>query len=193
MIIYIKNSIMKKCISLVLLLALVGSTSAQRYFTKNGTISFDATASGSPENITADNRTVTCVIDGATGGIQFKAAMKAFTFERALMQEHFNENYVESDKYPDALFKGTISNMSSINLSQDGSYPATVKGKLTMHGVEKEVETTGKITVAKGKVTATASFAALLSDYKIEVPKLVSDKVSKTAKITVTCGLEPLK
>lgn len=184
---------MKKYLFLLPLMAITAAASAQKYFTKNGTISFDATASGSPENITADNRTVTCVIDGATGGIQFKAAMKAFTFERALMQEHFNENYVESDKYSDALFKGAISNLSSINFSKDGSYPATVKGKLTMHGVEREVETTGKITVVKGKVTATASFSTLLADYNIKVPPLVSDKVAQTAKITVTCGLEPLK
>lgn len=184
---------MKKYLSFFLLLGVLSSASAQRYFTKNGSISFDATASGSPENITADNRTVTCVIDGSNGNIQFKAAMKAFTFERALMQEHFNENYVESDKYPDAVFKGAITNISSVNFSQDGSYPATVKGKLTMHGVEKEVETTGKITVAKGKVTTTASFSALLSDYNVKVPPLVSDKVNKTAKITVNCGLEPLK
>ncbi len=177
----------------VLTTGLVSFASAQKYFTKSGTISFDATAAGSPEDIKADNRIVICVIDAATGAIQFKAAMKAFTFERALMQEHFNENYVESDKYPEAKFAGTIANMSSISLGKDGTYPATVKGKLTMHNETKDVETTGKITVAKGKVTATATFSVLLSDYKVNVPSLVSDKVSKTAKITVNCGLEPLK
>jgi polyisoprenoid-binding protein YceI len=133
------------------------------------------------------------VIDGATGNMQFKASMKAFTFERALMQEHFNENYVESDKFPDAKFAGSISNMSAIAMDKDGSYPATVKGKLTLHGETRDVETTGKVTVAKGKVTATANFSVLLSDYKVNVPSLVSDKVSKTAKINVSCGLEPLK
>jgi polyisoprenoid-binding protein YceI len=185
---------MKKIIALSLVLAgLTQTAEAQKFFTKNGTISFDATASGSPENITAYNRTVTCVIDAASGGIQFKAAMKAFTFERALMQEHFNENYVESDKYPDAVFKGTIANAASISFDKDGSYPATVKGKLTLHNETKDVETTGKITVSKGKVSATASFNVLLSDYKVNVPALVGDKVSKTAKITVNCGLEPLK
>ena len=177
----------------LLLLGISTSVGAQKYFTKSGSISFDATAPGSPENITADNRTVQCVIDGATGNLQFKASMKAFTFERALMQEHFNENYVESDKFPDAKFSGTISNMSSINLGKDGSYPATVKGKLTLHGETRDVETTGKITVAKGKATATANFSVVLADYKVNVPALVSDKVAKTAKITVNCGLEPLK
>jgi len=119
--------------------------------------------------------------------------MKAFTFERALMQEHFNETYVESDKYPTTIFKGVISKSSSYSLIKDGIYPVNVKGKLTLHGETRDVETTGKITVAKGKVTATANFSVLLSDYKVNVPSLVSDKVSKTAKINVSCGLEPLK
>lgn len=175
------------------LIALSQLASAQKFFTKNGTISFDATASGSPEDIKADNRTVTCVIDAANGAIQFKAAMKAFTFERALMQEHFNENYVESTKFPEAKFSGNISNMAAIALDKDGSYPAIVKGKLTLHGETRDVETTGKIIVAKGKISATASFSATLADYKIDVPNLVADKVAKTAKITVNCGLEPLK
>jgi polyisoprenoid-binding protein YceI len=185
---------MKKGLFLFALIAgLTTVATAQKYYTKNGSISFDATASGSPEDIKADNRTVTCVIDASNGNIQFKASMKAFTFERALMQEHFNENYVESNKYPEAKFAGTISNVSTISFSKDGSYPATVKGKLTMHGVEKEVEATGKVIVAKGKITATANFSVLLSDYKVDVPTLVSDKVGKTAKISVNCGLEPLK
>ncbi len=175
------------------LIALSQLASAQKFFTKNGTIGFDATSPGSPEKITADNRTVVCVLDAGKGDIQFKAAMKAFTFERALMQEHFNENYVESDKFPDAKFTGNITNMASITLDKDGSYPATVKGKLTLHGETRDVETTGKIIVAKGKITATASFSATLADYKVNVPNLVADKVAKTAKITVNCGLEPLK
>jgi polyisoprenoid-binding protein YceI len=185
---------MNKFITLsLLLIGISSSAAAQKYFTKNGSISFDATAPGSPENITADNRTVTCVVDGASDSIIFRTAMKAFTFERALMQEHFNETYVESDKYPTAIFKGVISKSSSYSLTKDGIYPVTVKGKLTLHGETRDVETTGKITVAKGKVTATANFSVLLSDYKVSVPSLVSDKVSKTAKISVNCGLEPLK
>lgn len=177
----------------MVLIGLSHLASAQKYFTKNGTISFDATSPGSPENITADNRTIQCVVDAAKGEIAFKAAIKAFTFERALMQEHFNENYVESSKFPEAIFKGTITNIASVSFVKDGSYPATVKGKLTLHGETRDVETTGKINISKGKITATASFSVLLSDYKVNVPGVVTDKVSKTAKITVNCGLEPLK
>jgi polyisoprenoid-binding protein YceI len=119
--------------------------------------------------------------------------MKAFTFEQALMQEHFNENYVESDKYPDAIFKGTITNISSVSYDKDGSYPVSVKGKMTMHNVTKDVEAAGKITVNKGKVSASSGFSVQLADYNIKIPALAAGKLDKTAKITVSCGLEPLK
>jgi len=109
------------------------------------------------------------------------------------MQEHFNENYLESDKFPKAEFKGTITNNSTVNYAKDGDYTVTVKGKLTLHGETRDVESPGKISVKGGKVAATASFSAVLGDYKVDVPTLVSDKVGKTAKITVACTLEPLK
>jgi hypothetical protein len=166
---------------------------AQKFFTKTGRIDFNATAPSSPEKIEAVNKTVTCVLDAASGAIQFAVLIKGFTFERALMQEHFNENYLESDKFPKAEFKGTITNNGSVNYTKDGEYTVTVKGKLTLHGETRDVESPGKITVKGGKISASASFSAVLGDYKVDVPALVSDKVSKTAKITVACSLEPLK
>ena len=185
---------MKK-MSLVLLLvaSLCMNSNAQKYFTKTGRIDFNATAPASPEKIEAVNRTVTCVVDAATGNLQFAVLIKGFTFERALMQEHFNENYLESDQFPKADFKGAITNNTSVNYTKDGSYPVTVKGKLTIHGETKDVEMSGKMQIQGGKITATANFSVLLSDYKISVPGVVADKVSKTAKIDVTCNLEPLK
>ncbi|MGZ8558977.1 MAG: YceI family protein, partial [Chitinophagaceae bacterium] len=84
------------------------STFSQKYFTKNGKINFDATATSSPEKIEGINRSVTCVVDTKTGNMQFAVLMKGFEFERALMEEHFNENYVESDKFPKAEFRGAI-------------------------------------------------------------------------------------
>jgi hypothetical protein len=166
---------------------------AQKFFTKAGRIDFNATAPSSPEKIEAVNKTVTCVLDAATGNIQFAVLIKGFTFERALMQEHFNENYLESDKFPKAEFKGSITNNSAVNYAKDGDYNVTVKGKLTLHGETRDVESSGKVSVKAGKISATASFTAVLGDYKVEVPTVVSDKVSKTAKITVACTLEPLK
>jgi hypothetical protein len=179
---------------LLLLLVVIGSNvQAQRFFTKSGKINFDATTKGSPENITAVNRTVTCVLDTKSGALQFAVLVKGFTFERALMEEHFNENYLESSKFPKAEFRGTISNNSAVNYDKEGTYPVTVAGKLTIHGVTKDVETTGKIQVQGGKVLATASFSAALADYSIAIPGVVADKVAKSAKIDIDCSLEPLK
>ena len=109
------------------------------------------------------------------------------------MQEHFNENYIESHKYPKADFKGQIVNSGDINFTKDGTYKANVKGKLTIHGETKDVETTGTIAVKGGKVEADAVLSIELSDYKIEIPKVVKDNISKSVTIIVDCNLEPLK
>lgn len=164
-----------------------------KFFTKTGKIHFDATSAGSPEKIAAINKSVTCVIDIKTGNFQFAVLMKGFEFERALMEEHFNENYVESTKYPKTEFKGTIMNNTGVNYSKDGSYNVKVKGNLTMHGITKEVETNGSILIKAGKITASANFPLAFADYKISIPTLVSDKVATTAIISVDCSMEPLK
>ena len=119
--------------------------------------------------------------------------MKGFEFERALMEEHFNENYVESNKFPKSEFKGKIKDVDEIDFTKDGTYKLKVKGDITIHGETKEVETEGKLVVQGGKINADADFNLKLSDFKISIPGLVADKVVKTAKITVSCSLEPLK
>jgi hypothetical protein len=183
-----------KNLSAILLTLLITTTGfTQKYYTKNAQISFDATSSSSPERIEGINRSATCVVDVKSGNMQFAALMKGFAFERALMEEHFNENYVESEKYPKAEFKGEIKNSDKVDFTKDGTYSVKVKGKLTMHGVSNDVETDAKIVIQSGKIKATADFNVLLSDYKISIPGLVADKVSKTAKISVSCSLELLK
>ena len=101
-----------------------------KFFTKTGKINFNATAPSSPEKIEGVNKAVTCVIDIKTGNMQFAVLMKGFEFERALMEEHFNENYVESSKFPKTEFKGSVSNNATVNYTKDGVYPVKVKGKL---------------------------------------------------------------
>ncbi len=166
---------------------------AQKYYTKTAKIDFDATAPSSPEKIIGTNRSGTCVIDSKNGNMQFVVLMKGFEFERALMEEHFNENYVESNNYPKAEFKGDLKDIDKVNFSKDGTYTVKIKGKLTMHGESNEIETTAKISVTNGKVSATADFNVKLSDYKISIPGLVADKVAKTAQINISCSLELLK
>lgn len=185
---------MKKFLLFALFLA-AGTIQAQnRFFTKNGKVSFDATAPSSPEKIQATNDKATSVIDVTTGAIEFGIAMKAFAFEKSLMQEHFNENYVESDKFPKATFKGMVTNLKEVNLTKDGMHPVKVKGTMTLHGVSKEVEADGTLTVKGGALVAGKSeFKILMSDFNIEVPSLVGDKVSKEAKIKVDINYEVLK
>jgi polyisoprenoid-binding protein YceI len=174
------------------LVTIVNFSYAQdRFFTKSGKISFYSKAP--LEDIAAHNKAVTAVLDTKTGNLQFAVQMKGFEFEKALMEEHFNESYVESDKYPRAEFKGQVTNNSAIDYTKDGDYNAKVKGLLTLHGETKEVESVGKITVKNGRLAADASFSIQLSDFKINIPKLVKDKISNIVKIDVDCTLEPLK
>ena len=184
---------MKKFNTVAIAIILAIASFGQKYFTKNGKINFDATSANSPEKVEAINRTVTCVVDTKTGNIQFAALMKGFEFEKALMQEHFNENYVESDRFPKAEFKGLIVANDALNYSKDGTYAVKVKGKLTIHGETREVDANGKMVVQNGIINASADFNIVLSDYKVSIPGLVADKVSKTAKISVACQLELFK
>lgn len=179
--------------SLLALLMFQQLTAQDKYFTKSGKVVFDATSPKSPENIDGVNKTTTCVLDTKTGNLQFLLLMKSFEFDRALMQEHFNENYLESNKFPKSDFKGTIVNAAAVNFTKEGVYPVTVKGKLTIHGVTKEAEATGKISIKSGKIQVQSNFIVALSDYNVGIPQLVADKVAKQAKITVDCLLDPLK
>ncbi|MBC8172938.1 MAG: YceI family protein, partial [Chitinophagales bacterium] len=153
-------------------------------------ISFYSTAS--VENIEAHNKKATAVVDTKTGAMEFAVLMKAFEFEKALMEEHFNENYVESDKFPKATFKGKIDNLSSVNFSKDGTYAVTVSGDLTIHGVTKATTATGNFVVSGGKITGKSEFNILLADYKIAIPAIVKDNISEKVLIVVDLGLEPL-
>ena len=145
------------------------------------------------EKIEAKNSTATCILDTESGRIEFAVLIKAFQFEKALMQEHFNENYMESDKFPKSTFKGNIENISAINFQKDGSYQTKVKGELTIHGVTKEIESEGTFTVKEGKINAISAFQVQVADYKIEIPSVVKDNIAKTVAIDVQLDLQEFK
>ena len=106
------------------------------------------------------------------------------------MQEHFNENYMESDKYPKASFKGNITDLSKIDFTKDGKYGVNVSGDLTMHGVTKKVSAPGTVSVKSGKVAAESKFNLRLADYNISIPALVKDNIAEVIEITVSCGYD---
>ena len=132
------------------------------------------------------------MLDEATGNLEMAVLIKGFSFERALMQEHFNENYLESSKFPKASFKGKLDKVSDVNFTKDGTYIASASGDLTIHGVTQKVSTPVTITVKGGAVSAAAKFALTLKDYGIEIPSLVADKVGKQANLSVTVDLKPM-
>jgi polyisoprenoid-binding protein YceI len=186
---------MKKLIFSIFALSCVLNLSAQKFFTKDAKVNFDATSATSPEKIAAVNPKGTVIVDAATGKMEAAILIKGFHFEQALMEEHFNENYMESNKFQKATFAGDIVDFKkSVNLAKDGDYTATVKGKLTMHGITKDVETKGVFTVKGDKITAAkASFKAPLADYKIDIPSVVKDKIAKEAKIDIAATMQQLK
>jgi len=125
--------------------------------------------------VSAVNNEVSSKIS-ATGDIRFSLLFKGFQFKYAEMQTHFNEEYIESEKYPRASFTGTIQNIKSIDLSKEGKYTAKVVGTLTMHGVTKPVQTSATLHISKGKIAATATMSINMSDFKIDA-SAVTEKV----------------
>jgi hypothetical protein len=185
------RTLIPSILSLILLPAFADAQ--DRWFTKSGRIRFDATAKGSPEEVVGNHPAIVCVLDTKTGALQFSALIKGFQFKAALMEEHFNENYMESTKFPKAEFRGTVLDNASVNYGKDGTYPVRVKGNLTIHGVTREVTADGQLVVGGGKVAARSTFNVPLADHAVEVPKLVADKLATVAKVSVDCSLEPLK
>ncbi|HSG68600.1 MAG TPA: YceI family protein [Bacteroidales bacterium] len=183
---------MKKIISAYVLIAMAVLTVAgQNYVTKSGHISF---YSETPiETIEAHNRAVNSALNPGTGDFVFKVLIKSFEFEKALMQEHFNENYMESDQYPNATFKGKVTNAGDIDFGNDGTYDAVVAGELTIHGVSREVEEKGTFTVKAGKIQGNSVFNVLLEDYNIKVPGAVRKQISESIEVTVNVMLEEVK
>jgi polyisoprenoid-binding protein YceI len=181
---------MKKAV-IVLFMILVGfQVQAQRYLTKSGKITF---SSDTPfEKIEAKNNQVNAALDIGTGDIVFKVLMKSFEFDRALMQEHFNENYVESDKFPNALFKGKVTNFKSIPFTQEGSYDAEIEGDLTIHGVSKHIKVKGTFENKDKKITGKSKFLLKVEDYGIKVPKAVTEKIANNIEVQVLVVLSPL-
>ncbi|MBE7172148.1 MAG: YceI family protein [Williamsia sp.] len=161
----------------------VQSVAAQKYFTKSGNITFYSKAP--LENIEARNTKGVSVFDQASGRIEFSVLLKGFEFEKAKMQEHFNENYVESDKYPKAVFTGNIKDGTNLKLDKDGNYTVEVNGTLTMHGVTKPQNAQATFTVKGGTISAVSEFTVLLADYNIQIPSLVADKVSKNVRVVI--------
>ena len=158
---------------------------SQLYATRTGFIGF---YSKTPlEDIKAENNQVYAIIDAGKKNIAFSLLLKGFIFQKELMQEHFNENYVESDKYPKANFTGAFT--GDVPLNKDGSYKVTVKGSLNLHNVTKPVEIPATIEVKNGHLVGQADFKLKPEDFNISIPSLVRDKIDKeiSVKVNIDC------
>ena len=163
---------------------------AQKYLTKNGHIKF---YSETPiETIEADNQQVNAALDPLTGDFVFKVLMKSFQFEKALMQEHFNENYVESHKFPNSTFQGSITNLDQVDFNSPGTYDAMIEGSLTIHGVTQQISEKGTFTVENDKIKGYSKFNVRPADYDIKIPKAVMNNIAEVIEVTVDVELSKL-
>ncbi len=181
---------MKKVIIIALGLGLALNLSAQRFLTKTGHIYFSSDAP--LEKIEAHNRQVNAALDSRTGDFIFKVLMKSFAFEKALMQEHFNENYVESDLYPNAIFVGKIPNLDDVDFEKAGTYQVTVMGDMNLHGKSQKIEEDGVLVVSKDGIQATSTFNLEIADYDISIPGAVAGKIADEIQIHVDVNLKAL-
>lgn len=148
----------------------------QKYITKTGNIKFEASVP-SFEEVAAENKSASAVLETSTGEFAALALMKGFRFKVALMEEHFNENYVESSKYPKATFKGKIEDFDAAKITaSEKTY--TITGDLTLHGKTKKVSSTAKISKSGNTIKITGNFIVKPEDFDIEIPKIVSKKVA---------------
>lgn len=186
---------MKKSLKILVIAAIAITASftvqAQKYMTKNGNIKF---YSETPiETIEATNNQVNAALDSQTGDLVFKVLIKSFQFEKALMQEHFNENYMESDKFPNSTFAGKVTNLTAVDFSKEGSYEATIEGDLTIHGVTKKISEKGTFTVKAGdKIHGISKFNVKPADYSIKIPGAVVKNIAETIEVTVDIELSKM-
>lgn len=174
---------MKKGIFLMMCFLVGNVIFAQKMMTRTGEIKFEASMPAF-EEIAATNNTVSCILDEATGDFVALALVKAFKFKAPLMEEHFNENYMESSKFPKATFKGKIANFDAKKLSSKKT-EFDLEGDLTIHGVTKKIKTKLALVLNAGKITATSLILVKPQDYNIEIPSLVKDKIAENVKVSI--------
>lgn len=174
----------------LLLPALSDAQAPTKYMTKTGQLTF---FSATPlEDIEARTQQVAAMLDLSSGQLAFAVPIKSFVFKRTLMQEHFNENYLESDKFPKATFSGRFVELDAATLTTAGPHPAHVAGDLTIHGVTHRIQVPATVELKDGQLLASASFPVAPADYKIEIPLLVRNNIAKAVSVRVMLACPPV-
>lgn len=185
---------MKRQLPLLLVLVLLAAPRPGRaqgkFMTKAGRVSFFSTSI--LEDIEARNAAAAAVLDLGTGQLAFSVPVREFVFKRTLMQEHFNENYMESEKYPRATFTGRFAGADAAALGVAGSHTVQVEGDLTLHGVTHHLTVPGTLELKNGQLMAFAFFSVAPADYNIEIPLLVRENIAKIVSIRVSLTCDPV-
>jgi polyisoprenoid-binding protein YceI len=183
---------MKKLIIVFCSLVFAHAAMSQVWYTKTGSVSFFSHTE--VEEIEAANNEAVSFIDGSKGEFRFQVLIKGFKFPKQSMQDHFNQpNYMDSDKYPKAEFKGALVDANAVNWKKDGTYKVDVAGEMTMHGATKNIKVPGTITLKGGVPTVNAKFKVKRSDFGIKVPSFTAAKISEEIEVTVNCVYEAYK
>lgn len=181
----------KSLIVSVMILLLAGVIHGQgKFLTNQGEIVFYSHTA--LEDITAKNSEVASVLDTESGEIAVIVRILDFQFEKKLMQEHFNENYMESERFPKATFLGIIQNHKEINYSQPGLYPVKLEGDMTIHGISREISVEGSLEVLQEGLLAKAEFLINPEDYGIKIPRVVRKNIAQNLEIRVSLMHKPL-
>lgn len=175
-----------KLILILSLLSLAGEGIAQKWTSEKSMLVFYSHAA--IEDIRAENTKGSALFDTSSGNVAFIIPIKDFQFAKALMQEHFNEKYMESDRFPKATFQGK---MEGFDLSLKQEQQVTAKGKLTIHGTTHDVSVPGTITVNSSILAMHAVFVVKLEDYKIAIPQLLWQNIAEQVEVTVDFSLKP--
>lgn len=182
---------MKRIIALlIVVLSISAAVQAQKYLTKTGEI--EIFSETSLFMIEAKNQQVAAIINGETGDVVASTLVRSFKFHEALVEEHFNENYMESHLYPKSQFKGKITNFSAIDLSKSGTYSINLEGDLTMHGETNKVASKGTLVVKSGTITASTEFTISLAQFKIRVEEKYKDRINDEIKLSIHFELKPM-
>jgi polyisoprenoid-binding protein YceI len=175
--------------AILLLLSL--SAGAQIYTAKSGSTQVSFYSEAPLENIEAVNKSATIVLKTSTGDIQVRLSMQNFKFKNALMEEHFNENYMESDKYPNSEFKGKVN--EGVDFTKEGEQKVTVSGKMTIHGETRDVTMDGTINRTGDDIRLYTKFPVRVADYRITVPTMYVKNIAEVVDVTFSAVLEPFQ
>jgi hypothetical protein len=156
---------------------------AQKYITKEGVI--DIFSQTSLFTIEARNQTVASILNTENGELVASTLVRSFKFREALVEEHFNENYMQSEQFPKAIFKGKITNFAQVSFTKDGTYDISIEGDLTIHGETRPLKTTGKLEIKNPKISASTEFDVSLANYKIKIEEQYKDRIKDDIRLVV--------